>query len=55
MQEGMKDFQQVQEDLLTALKIFVLYQIHIIHDSVWWDEAIDEALDRRLAERDKNE
>lgn len=55
MQEGMKDFRQVQEDLLIALKIFVLYQIDIIHESDWWKELIDEAVDRRLAEREQHD
>ena len=43
----------VQETLYMAIRDMICHEIDIIHESDWWKEMIDEAVDRRLAEREQ--
>ena len=40
----------VQETLYMSIRDMICHEIDIIHESDWWKEMIDEAVDRRLAE-----
>jgi hypothetical protein len=50
-----KEKQAMPDELLQALREFITHEIDIIHESDWWKELIDEAVDRRLAEREADE
>jgi len=44
----------MEAKLMQALRELITHEIDIIHESDWWQQLIDEAVDRRLAERENN-
>jgi len=49
----LKEWPAPSENSLTqAVREMITHEIDIIHESDWWKEMIDEAVDRRLAERE---
>jgi len=49
-----KEWPAPSENSLTqAVREMITHEIDIIHESDWWKEMIDEAVDRRLAEREQ--
>ena len=42
-----------ENSLTQVVREMICHEIDIIHESEWWKEMIDEAVDRRLAEREQ--
>ena len=50
----LKEWPAPSENSLTqAVREMITHEIDIIYESDWWKEMIDEAVDRRLAEREQ--
>ena len=43
----------LENSLTQVVREMSCHEIDIIHESEWWKEMIDEAVDRRLAEREQ--